>query len=89
MEECNGKVLPSEEEDLHDLLEWSGFILTYIQLTEKMSGQKLWNDYDVVRMMGCYDTLHTLSNQVAKETILQDFSKANQARRKIFGNIYE
>lgn len=22
LEECNGKVLPSEEEDLHDLLEW-------------------------------------------------------------------
>ena len=84
LEECEG-IPNTEEADLEDLLEWSGFILMYIQLTEHLAGPELWNRIDIPRMMGCYDTLHTLSNQVAKEVILQDYSKVNQAKMEVYG----
>ncbi len=86
-DELYSSTIPKTLEDLDkDSLFWFGYILTYIQLYNNISGDILWKKYDVIEALKHYDVLHTVSCKVASDMILHDYNKVNMAKLKIFGD---
>jgi hypothetical protein len=56
-----------------DVMYWGGYIFMYFSLENKIKPQELLDKYDIVRILQCYDTLHTVSSKVAVEMIDEDF----------------
>jgi hypothetical protein len=56
-----------------DVMYWGGYIFMYFSLENKITPQNMLDNYDIVRILQCYDTLHTVSSKVAVEKIDEDF----------------
>jgi hypothetical protein len=56
-----------------DVMYWGGYIFMYFSLENKITPQNMLDNYDIVRILQCYDTLHTVSSKVAVEMIDEDF----------------
>ncbi len=60
-------------EDVCDMMYWCGYILMYMSLVSKISPDEIYREYDVEKILRGYDTLHTLSSNVAADEIREQF----------------
>ena len=61
------------EEYVADMMYWCGYILMYLSIASKISPEEIYRDYNVEKILKGYDTLHTLSSNVAVDKIREQF----------------
>ena len=76
-DEIHGLVPSKEEPYPSEEMFWLGYILTYTQFDKGLSGKILAAEYDVKRFLANYETLHTLSSQMASDILVEDFKNIN------------
>ena len=54
---------------------WIGYILTYMQYTYHLTGEEIWNRYNILDALDMYDVLHTQSSKIACEDIMKNYIK--------------
>lgn len=69
------------EEYVADMMYWCGYILMYLSIASEILPEKIYRDYDVEKILKSYDTLHTLSSNVAVDEIREQF-KVDQRNYK-------
>lgn len=69
-----GIVVNELEGDYEDLMHWAGYFFSYWGYYDKITGKEIAENYDIKRVLSCYDTLHTVSCEVAIAYVKQDFS---------------
>ena len=72
MERKNISIKHSEDE-YSDIMYWAGYFFMYMMYKERISGPEIVKKFKIERILSCYDTLHTLSCDVAIEKCKEDF----------------
>lgn len=82
---CEYKMFIKEMEEKHikipllnkvieyDYMFWIGYLLTYWGYLKKIHPAQIIKKYDVVKMIGAYETLHTLKIETAIELITHEY----------------
>lgn len=52
-----------------DMMYWCGYILMYLSIVSEILPEEINRDYDMEKILKGYDTLHTLSSNVAVDEI--------------------
>lgn len=73
--ELNNKNITIEysKECYPDEMYWAGYLFTYWMFFEKTEGTEIASKYEIERIISCYDTLHTLSCEVAINECQKEF----------------
>lgn len=58
---------------VEDMMYWCGYTLMYMSLFFEMAPEEIYKGYDVKKILRGYDTLHTLSSNVAVDEIREQF----------------
>lgn len=56
-----------------DMMYWAGYTLMYLSFSEQIAPWQILQNYDIEKILRCYDTLHTLSEKIAIEEIREQF----------------
>lgn len=72
----------SREINMEELMYWGGYILTYLSFTDRMEPKEIEKQYDLEKVLECYDTLHTLSAQIAVDKIKEEFRKERNQKNE-------
>lgn len=72
-------------ESYSDEMYWAGYFFTYMMYKEEMPGPEIVKKYEVDTILSCFDTLHTLSCDVAIEKCKEDFDNLEKVKGNIFG----
>lgn len=72
--EKNGWKISHTHHNYEDLMYWTGYFLSYFAFNERVSGKDIVVSYDIDKIMRGYETLHTVSCEVAIELMKEDFS---------------
>lgn len=64
---------PEESYFNNDIMYWSGYLFSCWIFMEDVSPQQILQSYDIDKILLCYDTLHTVSIEVAVDMIKSDF----------------
>lgn len=51
------------------MMYWCGYILMYLSIVSEILPEEINRDYDMEKILKGYDTLHTLSSNVAVDEI--------------------
>ncbi len=62
-----------QNREMPQVMYWGGYIFMYISLDENRKPCNMQKKYDINRILGCYDTLHSLSTKVAVDNIRTQF----------------
>lgn len=68
------KIIPFLDKTIeYDYMFWMGYLLTYWGYLKKVHPAQLIKKYDIVKMIGAYETLHTLKIETAVELIMREY----------------
>lgn len=68
------KIIPFLDKEIeYDYMFWMGYLLTYWGYLKKIHPAQLIKKYDIVKMIGAYETLHTLKIETAIELIMREY----------------
>jgi|GEM_PF-4365962 len=56
-----------------DIMYWGGYLFSCWIFIDDIKGKDIVNNYDIQKILLCYDTLHTVSVKVAIDMIKKDF----------------
>ncbi len=70
--ETNIQPCMNEKRNYCDIMFWTGYILTWFSFLYKKTPNEVYEEYDIEKVMQCYDTLHTLSAKRACEEIHEE-----------------
>lgn len=70
--------IPSLDKKIeYDFMFWLGYLLTYWGYLKKIHPEKIIKRYDIEKMIGAYETLHTLKTEAAIDFIMHEYCKSS------------